>query len=170
MGRASEYQAAYLPQAEFLCRKFGATVEDLAKAFGKAPSTIHKWAADHADFAEAIKGAKLDHDRGRVEASLLMKATGYYKPVWQVVKDAEGKPMTVQTWAYVEPDQKAIQFWLVNRDRENWHVPTSVLKVGGLAAASEQDEDFGEVCVEYGKLAERLLGERHGTRLKTSRN
>lgn len=170
MGRASEYKPEYLQQAEFLCRKFGATTADLAKSLGVAESTIKKWAAQHEDFAASIKGAKLDHDKGRVEASLLMKATGYYKPIWRVVKDKDDNPITIQLWEYVEPDQKAIQFWLCNRDRENWHVPTSVLKVGGLAPASEDDEDFGEVCVEYGKLAERLLSERHGTRLKVGRN
>jgi hypothetical protein len=170
MARASEYRQEYLDQAVFLCEKFGATAEDLAKAFGKAVSTIHKWAKDHPEFSEAIKGAKLQHDNGSVVASLLMKATGFYKPVWKVVTGADKEPMTVQIWEYVEPDQRAIQMWLCNRDREHWTVPTSVLKVGGLAPASEEDEDFGEVCVEYGKLAERLLSQRHGTRLKTGRN
>jgi len=170
MARPSDYKPEYLDQAEFLCRKFGATTADLAKAFGKAVSTINKWAKDHADFSDAIKGARLDHDKGRVEASLLMKATGYYKPVWKVAKDADDNPITVQLWEYVEPDQKAIQFWLCNRDRQNWQVPTSVLKVGGLAPATEDEEDFAEVCVEYGKLADRLLGEKHGTRLKVGRN
>lgn len=170
MARASDYKAEYLDQAVFLCTKFGATTEDLAKAFGKAVSTIHKWARDHPEFSEAIKTSKLKHDNGTVQASLLMKATGFYKPVWKLAKDSTDNPITVQLWEYVEPDQKAIQMWLCNRDRHNWQVPTSVLKVGGLAPATEDEEDFAEVCVEYGKLADRLLGERHGTRLKARRN
>ena len=112
--------------------KRGWTDVEMAKFFGVHPSTWNEWKAKHAKFREALKEWK-DGANERVVRSLYERAVGYTF-VEAKVFHAEGKTTIVEVLRHVPPDVKAQQYWLNNRDRENWRHHQYIEHEGDMGA------------------------------------
>src|SRR5215203_579552 len=111
------YNLEYAAQAEKACQA-GFTDQELADLFGVSVSTINAWKTRHVDFLQALKRGKTEAD-DRVERALYHRAVGYSHEV--------EKPMVidkaVRIVTYTErmpPDTTACNFWLKNRNPEEW--------------------------------------------------
>lgn len=109
----------------------GMTDEQIAGAVGVSRSTLAEWKRKHKSIKKALAEGKEIADR-LVEDSLYQMTQGRVvklKKTFKVRKkgvDENGKPyekeelVVGEDEAYVEPDIKAIIFWLKNRMREDW--------------------------------------------------
>ena len=111
----------------FIMTRGGASLADLAFAFGKTEPTINTWMRKHMTFLSAIKRGRDIHDTGTVENAVLKRAQGYeYKETTEerVANDWHedtGKPigyamaLTKEITKHQPPDTAAGIFWLTNR-------------------------------------------------------
>lgn len=121
-GRPTRYKAEYVKQAKKLC-ELGATIPDLAEAFGVAQSTVSLWGVKHKPFSEALKIGK-DTPDSRVERSLYERAIGYSHPDVHI-SNFQGEVTITPITKHYPPDTKAALAWLYNRKSAEWHpLPT----------------------------------------------
>jgi hypothetical protein len=116
-GRPSKYRIEYARVAEVMVRG-GSTDFELAQALGVTRATIYVWKAQHAEFSDAIAGARAIPIE-RVERSLYERAIGYTHEATKlvVVKDQ----VTAVTYLeHVPPDVHAASLWLRNVDPMRW--------------------------------------------------
>lgn len=109
----------------------GLTDEQIAKEIGISRSTLSEWKKKHEKIAAALSTGKEIADR-MVENSLYEMTQGKMLKVKKAFKvkktsyDAQGRKVeaeelqTIEEDYYVEPDIKAIMFWLKNRKPEAW--------------------------------------------------
>lgn len=124
MARPSKYDTEIKPYLNDIRKavEAGATVEEIAKAFGIAPSTIYKYRNEKKEFSETFA-------RGRekvvidIKAALLKKALGFeYNEEKKVArKDKSGTNVVlIETYnRYSPPSETAANMLLRNYD-ENW--------------------------------------------------
>lgn len=96
----------------------GATDQDLAELFDVHVDTIAEWKVVHAEFSDALKGAKAEAD-ARVQRSLFERALGYSHPAVKILQD-KGNPVVVPYTEHYPPDTTACIFWLKNRQPALW--------------------------------------------------
>lgn len=125
MGRPSKYDTEIKPHlAEIRSAvEAGATIEEIARAFGVSKSTIQKYKAEKKEFSDAFA-------RGRekvvidIKAALLKKALGFeYKEQKSVArKDKNGENIVlVENYKrYCPPSETAARMLLNNYD-DTWH-------------------------------------------------
>lgn len=158
-GRPSPYVAEYAHIAEVMCAG-GATDYELAKAFGISVRTLYRWKAEHAEFCQAIKGAK-GVPIERVERSLYHRATGYTFDAQKVV--VVGKQVVAVDYTeHVPPDTAAARLWLMNSDPLRWRDRHDVTaRVGELKPEEDLTDEELLVIVqrEQRKREARGLGE-----------
>lgn len=131
VGRPTRYRAEYAAQAEKLCR-LGATDVEMAKFFGVAESTFHKWKLAHPDFSESLRAGKEIAD-AEVAEKLFRRATGYEHKAVKIVADAKsGQEHIVPYVERYPPDTTAAIFWLKNRRPDLWRDKTEHRHEGGL--------------------------------------
>lgn len=111
-GRPSSYRAAFVSQAEKLCR-LGATDLELADFFSVSVRTIHAWKLKYPEFYAALQMSKAEADK-MVEQALFRRAIGYTHPSEKIF-DHAGVPLRVETQQHYPPDVAACAFWLKNR-------------------------------------------------------
>lgn len=110
----------------------GMTDEEIARQIGISRSTLIEWKKKYPQISKALLDGKDFADR-LVEDSLYKKAMGFYVfeqkafKVKNIEYDASGKKIsekeelqTAEERHYIEPDIKAIIFWLKNRKPEIW--------------------------------------------------
>lgn len=124
MGRPSRYETEIKPHIEEIKEavQAGATVEEIAEAFGMAVSTIHKYKAQKKELKDAFA-----HGRAKVcfkiKAALLKKALGFEyeeeKRVGRKDKDGENVILIEKYKRYCAPSETAAAMLLRNYD-ENW--------------------------------------------------
>lgn len=124
MGRPSRYETEIQPHIADIKKavEAGATVEEIAKAFGIAVSTLHKYKAEKKELKDAFA-------RGRekivfeIKAALLKKALGFeykeQKKVGRKDKDGESVVLIENYTRYCPPSETAARMLLVNYD-ESW--------------------------------------------------
>lgn len=124
MGRPSRYEAEIKPHIEDIKKAVasGATVEEIAAAFGIAVSTLHKYKAEKKELKDAFT-------RGRarvvfdIKAALLKKALGFEyeeeKRVGRKDKDGENIILVEKYKRYSTPSETAAAMLLRNYD-ETW--------------------------------------------------
>ena len=123
MSRPSKYETEVKPHIAEIEKavQAGATVKEIAEAFGIAESSIHKYKAQHAEFSAAFA-------RGRarvvfdIKAALLKKALGFeYEEEKRVGrKDSKGENIVaVEKYRrYCPPSETAAAMLLRNYDAE----------------------------------------------------
>lgn len=130
----------------------GKTDEQIAKLIGISRSTLAEWKKNHGSIREALSTGK-EFANSMVENSLYKKALGFSVPVKKafkvrkVIYDETGRKKeekeeleTIEETHYVEPDTKAIMFWLSNRMPEFWSMKQT-------EAAGEEAESGGMICL-----------------------
>lgn len=123
MGRPSKYETEIKPHIEEIRKavEAGATVEEVAKAFGIAVSTLHKYKAEKKELKDAFA-------RGRevviieIKAALLKKALGYEyeeeKRVGKKDKDGENVILVEKYKRHSPPSETAAAMLLRNYDND----------------------------------------------------
>ena len=124
MGRPSRYESEIKPHIDEIKKavEAGATVEEIAKAFGIATSTLHKYKAEKKELKDAFA-------RGRekivfeIKGALLKKALGFEYEEQKTVgrKDRGGETIVLveKYKRYSTPSETAAAMLLRNYD-ENW--------------------------------------------------
>lgn len=130
-GRPTDFRAEYCEQVEKLCL-LGATDEQIADFFGKAPSTVALWKLKHPEFSEAIKAGKIVADMDT--AASLHRRTKVFEfdeqqaiKVKEVTYGGDGKRLreverveVVTVRRTLPPDPVSCFFWLKNRRKDAW--------------------------------------------------
>ncbi len=123
MARQSKYDTDIKPYLDDIRKavEAGATVEEIAKAFGIAQSSIYKYKAEKQEFAEVFA-------RGRarvvfdIKAALLKKALGYdyreQKSVGKKDKDGENIVLVETYTRHCPPSETAAAMLLRNYDKD----------------------------------------------------
>lgn len=116
-GRPTKYRdEETCRQARKLC-SLGAIDKDLAEFFQISESTLNEWKLKYPEFSESLKEGKADPDT-QVEASLLMKAKGFYWREYEKYDSISGRIVTLKE--QVVPDATSCIFWLKNRKPNEW--------------------------------------------------
>lgn len=93
----------------------GLSYELIARNMGISRNMLQRWRNEYHAMDEAILLGR-EVATGHVEEALFKKATGYY--IDEVVIDAKGGEHIVRK--YIQPDIKAIQYYLNNRCKDRW--------------------------------------------------
>lgn len=93
----------------------GLSYAAIARKMGVSRNMLQRWRDEHYEISEAIERG-IDFANGQVTNALFKKATGYMKT--KTVVDNKGVEHEIEE--YVEPDIKAIQYWLNNRCKKEW--------------------------------------------------
>ena len=93
----------------------GLSYELIARNMGVSRNMLQRWRNEHFEIEEAILLGR-EVATGHVEEALYKKACGYY--VDKVVIDVKGNEHVIKE--YVQPDIKAIQYYLNNRCKDRW--------------------------------------------------
>ena len=93
----------------------GLSYELMARNIGISRNMFLAWRNEHYEIQEAILLGR-EVATGHVEEALYKKATGYY--IDKTVIDNKGVEHTIREW--VQPDIKAIQYYLNNRCKDRW--------------------------------------------------
>lgn len=123
MARPSKYDTEIKPYLSDIKKavEAGATVEEIAKAFGISASTIYKYKAEKKEFSDAFA-----RGRGKIvieiKAALLKKALGYdyeeEKRVGKKDKDGENIILVEKYKKHIPPSETAAAMLLRNYDAE----------------------------------------------------
>lgn len=93
----------------------GKSYSEIARNMGISHQLLGYWRKKSYLINEAIElGYEFCH--GKVEDALFKKATGY--TIQETVIDAKGNEHVIEK--YIQPDIKAIQYYLNNRCKERW--------------------------------------------------
>ena len=93
----------------------GMSYAEIARNMGISASMLQRWRNEYFMINEAIEqGYEFCHSK--VEAALFKKATGY--TILETVIDAKGNEHIIEK--FIQPDIKAIQYYLNNRCKGRW--------------------------------------------------
>ncbi len=131
-GRPSKWDERMVEEAYLYCLEHHGTDRDLANHLGIAYGTLYDYKAQYPEFSEAIKDGRKKYCQngcGNAVRSLYQKVDKQFITTTKVrVKkhvNADGEMVqverieTTETQVYM-PDQRAIEFILLNKDPENW--------------------------------------------------
>jgi transposase-like protein len=140
-GRKPIYDYTF-PKRAHKMTLLGATLDDMAEAFGVSPNTIDNWMQDHEEFAAAVRAARIEAD-ANVAHSLYRRALGYTHREDKIFSHAankfdEARVVRVRTRRHYPPDTTAAIHWLATRRRVkgDWQPPKSQHELGGIAGGT----------------------------------
>lgn len=157
MGRPSKYETDVKPHIDDIKKavEAGATVEEIAKAFNIAVSTLHKYKAEKKELKDAFARGR-EHIVFEIKGALLKKALGFeYEEEKKVgKKDAKGENIILveKYKRYSVPSETAAAMLLRNYDPE-WldkdNISTELRKQEielkkAIAEANNFDLDLGD--------------------------
>jgi hypothetical protein len=126
-GNVTLYRPEFDKVAFVMCAKHGATLEDLAQAFGVSYYTINHWMRPgnegRSSFRAAVRKGRDVFSVEVLEQQLITRATGYEREVEEVrtTTGPKGKTVTkIKRIIHVPPDTKALALFLINRDPSRW--------------------------------------------------
>lgn len=99
--------------------RVGATLDDVAEAFGVTNGHLHKWLAERPEMAEALERGRTARN-DRVVSSLFAAATGYSHETEKIFCNPKGEVTRVPFTEKFPPNPGACMFWLKNRERGRW--------------------------------------------------
>lgn len=98
--------------------RLGASVADMAAAFGVEPEHVAAWMEEHAEFRRAVTRGSVWSDM-EVAESLFKRATGYIIEEDKIVKTPDGYEV-VPIRKHIPSAIAAATWWLKNRRRTEW--------------------------------------------------
>lgn len=124
----------------FLLR-YNSTDAEAAQIIGVSLRTFAGWKASKPEFLHAIREGREGADQ-QVGKKLYDKAVGYTE-IREVIETKDGEERVRRKKVYIEPDQRSIEFWLTNRQKDVWKHRTqadnntnlNVNPIDGLLAA-----------------------------------
>jgi len=145
-GRPTIYKSEYLA-VMYKITELGGTDKDVIAAIGVSERALNNWKKKYPEVSAALKQGK-DFSNNEIKTALFQVAKGF-KCDDTKFATFEGK-ITDQKKIkrHYPPNVRAIQFWLINRDRDNWK-PINELQPGGGTE---------EIAAALAKLAESLPG------------
>ncbi len=123
-GRPPKYRPEYAKATEIMLRR-GATIGELAEAFGVTNSTIHAWRNQHQEFSDKFSESDIDVMKGRIIRSLAELASGYTQETVKVFSH-KGIPVVVPIREHVPPSFAAIKHFLAVKDPAVWQIKEAV--------------------------------------------
>lgn len=135
-GRPPKYRPEYALIAGVMLRR-GATISELAEAFGVTNRAIHFWQSQHEEFFQQFLHIS-EGSVARVERALVERAAGYTYDAVKVFNH-KGVPLVVPVKEHVPPDISAIKHLLAVKRPGEWRIKDEV-EVSG-------DEAFRELLV-----------------------
>ena len=93
----------------------GLSYDLIARNMGISRNMLQRWRNEHFEIEEAILLGR-EVANGKVEDALFKKCTGFWKT--KTIIDNKGVEHEIEE--YVEPDIKAIQYYLNNRAKDRW--------------------------------------------------
>lgn len=115
----SKYDASWMPRvAKWLCQR-GATMGELANAFGVCNATLYNWLNEHQELHEAVQ-VNVDVFNPRVERALAERALGFFVTMSEEVRNEAGKVVIPARRQYYPPDPTSMIFFLKNRMKEKY--------------------------------------------------
>ncbi len=142
-GRPPRYRPEYARIAGLMLKR-GATISELAEAFGVSNRAIHWWQTQHAEFLDQFLQLS-EFVNTRVERSLAERAIGYSYDAVKIFHH-KGKPVIVPTKEHVPPDISAIKYFLTARKPKEWQIKDQVEVTG--------DDAFRELFMKMGMKKE----------------
>ncbi|MCQ2740420.1 MAG: helix-turn-helix domain-containing protein [bacterium] len=147
MARASKYETLIKPDIPKIKKavEAGATVEEIAKAYNIATSTLYKYQAEHSELKDAFA-------RGReeivieIKAALLKKALGFTYTEEKVTakRDKEGQAITnIETFHRYCPPSETAAGMLLRNYTDDWQD-----KDKQTAKLKQQEYDLREAIAE----------------------
>lgn len=120
MARPSSYNPEKHDQLIRIMCKSGYTDVQMCKELGITEPTINKWKKDFPELFKSIKEIKKLGDQDIV-VSLRERAKGYSYTEEMIDYDKDGKVTKRRVFKkHSPPEVRAIEFWLRNRQREDW--------------------------------------------------
>lgn len=136
-GRPTKFEKKLLPKVKKLVQ-LGATDFEIVQILGIAMSTFSLWKAKHKAFSEALSDWKQNANK-RVERSLYERAVGYKFEEEKIFCNKDGEVTRVDVVTLIPPDVRAQQYWLNNRDPDNWRHFQQVELTGKLDLGTALD-------------------------------
>jgi hypothetical protein len=127
-----KHAAVFLPDKERLVRMIamrGATDDEIADTFGVARATFQKWRKAYPTFNDALEKGRISVDAD-VVVSLYKQATGFEYEEDVVNYDKKKGTSLVRIQKFSKPDTRAIEYWLNNRQPDNWRSSSTTRMVG----------------------------------------
>lgn len=131
-GRPTKFNEALTVKILELAKQ-GKTDVEIAESVGICEKTLNNWKQFHPDFLQALKESKSAADM-LVEASLFRKAVGYSHKAVKIMQ-YEGVVLKEEYIEHYPPDTAAAQFWLKNRQPDQWRDKTEVEHSGSVELA-----------------------------------
>ena len=130
---------------------------EMAEFFNVTESVIETWRRSHPEFEEAIKRGK-QHASMNVVKSLYKMCIGFDVVETKVMEgtNAKGDPVSykITNTRYVQPNIKAIMYYLQNKEKNLWS-DTSRVEISGTVGEAKQ-LDISKFSAEEQKLAKKL--------------
>jgi len=144
MGTPTKYKKEYARMAYVLCAETGLTDKKLAAVFDVCEKTINNWKHGHEEFLQSIQRGKDKFNCEKAEDSLFKLVMGFHytettkeaKPI--VIKNQNGTEevigdkllVTKQVRKFIPPNDRALRFFLKNRNPARWRDPQAVEVTG----------------------------------------
>jgi hypothetical protein len=140
MGAPPKYQEDFARMAEVACHD-GATDKKLAELFGVCERTVNNWKRKHLDFLQSTQRGKDEFDSNIVEYALKKISLGIHYT--ETTREARGENgelvVTKKVRKFIPPNDRAIRFWLKNRQPNRWR-DTQAVEVTGKEGGPVQQE------------------------------
>ena len=145
-GRPTRYKPEYLA-VMYKVTELGGTDKDVIAAIGVGERTLNTWKKKYPEVSAALSQGK-DFANHEIKTALFQVAKGFKCDATKFAT-FEGEITGEKKYKqHYPPNVRAIQFWLINRDRENWK-PINELQEGNTGQ---------EIAEALAKLAGSLPG------------
>lgn len=130
MGRPTKYNPDVHLAITAQAYANGATDVEVSRILGVSIATVYVWKNTHPDFLEASRVGRRYADH-RVERAVYEAALGFEMVTEKTVHSLDSKTKELKeehhtTFKKIPPDFRAAQFWLTNRDPDNWRAKVEV--------------------------------------------
>ena len=145
-GRPTKYKPEYLA-VMYKVTELGGTDKDVIAAIGVSERSLNSWKKKYPEVSAALNQGK-DFANHEIKTALFQVAKGFKCDDTKFATFEGQITDSRKIKRHYPPNVRAIQFWLINRDRDNWK-PINELQPWG---------DGQDIADALAKLAESLPG------------